>query len=160
MAVNKRYVANNRQSLMIIINHPGLGQTTIEFKPGYGLRSEGYFLTNDPEMQDALESDKRYEKSYRLAEIDNMDIAEYTARKIIAEREKEESKELPKENPAEETEQDNTPKKRSFETSQAAKDWLNKEHNVPFNQISNRKKIVDKATELGFNIEFLNDNNY
>jgi len=154
MAVNKRYVANNRQSLMIIINHPGLGQTTIEFKPGYGLRSEGYFLTNDPDMQDALENDKRYKKSYRLAEIDNMDIAEYTARKILSEK----KDETPKEPLT--TEVDNSPNKISFETSQAAKDWLNKEHNVPFNQISNRKKIVDKATELGFNIEFLNDNNY
>lgn len=144
MAVNKRYVANNRQSLVLVLV-TGENQMSIEFKPGYGLRDEGYFLTNDLKVQQILEKDPRYKKSYRLAEIDNMDIAEYIARNIIKE----------KETPKEVVKDDMKP----FTTSQEAKDWLNKEHAVPFNQITNKKKIIDKALELGFKIEFVNENN-
>jgi hypothetical protein len=165
MAVNKRYVANNRQSLMLIINS-GLSQQTIEFKPGYGLRNEGYFLTNDLAMQQALEKDHRYNKSYRLDAINNIPIAEWIARNTIAQKEKEKEDKLVKEvNPVPgETEQKKddvprVPEKVPFSTSQEAKDWLNKEHGVPFNQITNKKKIIDKAIELGLKIEFVNENN-
>ena len=146
MAVNKRYVANNRQSLVLVLV-TGESQMSIEFKPGYGLRNEGYFLTNDLKVQQMLEKDSRYNKSYRLAEIDNMDIAEYIARNCIKDKENE----TPKEAVNDDT--------KIFTTSQEAKDWLNKEYKVPFNQITNKKKIIDKALELGFKIEFENENN-
>lgn len=154
MAVNKRYVANNRQSLVLILNDPNMGQMTIEFKPGYGLRNEGYFLTNDPKVQQILEKDPRYNKSYRVDEIDNVPIAEYIARRTLN---------VPKDGGTKETVADEqgekNPERKEFATAQEAKDWLNKEHAVPLNQITNKKKIVDKAIELGFKIEFVNDNN-
>lgn len=53
------------------------GQLSIEFQSGYGMKREAYFITNNKEIQEVLEADKRFNNSYRLEEIDNINIAEY-----------------------------------------------------------------------------------
>ena len=73
--VNKRYTANNRQGLLIILMLPQGGQMSIEFKGGYGIRNEAFHFTNQEEVQLALENDPRFGKSYRLSEVDGMDIS-------------------------------------------------------------------------------------
>lgn len=142
MPENKRYVANNRQSLLLILSLPGGGQTSIEFRPGYGLQAEGYFLTNNEQVQEALEADKRFGKTYRLDEINNMPLTEYNARKSL----KEKGIELPKDTRLLE--------ERVFPRVQDAKEWLEKDHNVPISLIGNRAKIIEKARELGFLVKF------
>ena len=47
---------------------------------------------------------------------------------------------------------------KQFKNAQAAKEWLNKEHHVPASQLTNKGKIVEKAKELGFTIEFETEN--
>lgn len=143
--MNKRYTANNRQSLLLILMLPDAGQMSIEFKHGYSLRNEAYFMTNDETLQEVLENDVRYNKTYRLTEIDGMDVAEYNSRKDLAE-----SGEMP-----EIMNSDLTPM--SFPTAQAAKEWLTKEHAVPVIILANKGKIVEKAKELGFEVTFEND---
>lgn len=166
MSVNKKYVANNRRSMLLILGGRG-GQLTLEFKPGYGFSHEGCFLSNDESIQEALESDPRFNKSYRLAQIDNMDVAEFNARKVIKdsatskpvpEKIKEEvvtptGDQAPKEK-VEETPQ--VPEIPSFKTIQDAKNWLNKVHKVPFSQLGNKKKIFAKVEELKLNIKIEN----
>lgn len=78
--INKRYIANNRQSLNLAVKLQNDSTRTVEFNTGYGLKSEGYFLTDDPDLQKALEKDARFKKSYRLAEIDGVNIAEIEAK--------------------------------------------------------------------------------
>lgn len=41
-----------------------------------------------------------------------------------------------------------------FKTVQDAKNWLNDVHHVPFNEITNKEKVLGKASELGLNIVF------
>lgn len=84
--VNKRYVAINRQSLLLVVNVPNGGYRNVEFLNGYGLLNEGYVLTNEPELQEILEKHPRFNQSFRLAEIDNVPVAEYEARKQIAQQ--------------------------------------------------------------------------
>lgn len=146
MSVNKKYVANNRQSLLLILMLPSRGQISLEFNSGYGLNSEGFYLTNDEALQAVLESDKRFNKTYRLAEIDGISLVEYNARKEM--RENNLLPEEPKE-----------PEPKSFRTSQDAKEWLHKEFAVPYALILNKDKIKAKALELGFDVTFENDQN-
>lgn len=200
--VNKRYTANNRQGLLIILMLPQGGQMSIEFKGGYGIRNEAFYFTNQEEVQLALENDPRFGKSYRLSEVDGMDISEYLARKVIREREQEEkdllkSKVLELVPPVDPGADDNQTEDeegegkqpeiptappvvpvvppvssetstipeitgsdslKHFKNAQAAKEWLNKEHHVPASQLTNKGKIVEKAKELGFTIEFETEN--
>ena len=143
--MNKRYTANNRQSLILILILPTSGQMSIEFKHGYSIHNEAYFLTNDATVQEALEKDQRFGKSYRLSEIDGMDVAEYNSRKDMKEAgvSDGESNEL-------------TPL--SFPNAQTAKEWLHKDHSVPLALLTNKGKTYEKAKELGFEITFENDN--
>jgi hypothetical protein len=150
MSVNKKYQALNRQSLIMVVQVPGTDKTmTIEFKNGYGLQKDGYFLTNDPVIQDILEKDKRFKDVYALVEIDNVGIAEYNARKELG---------LDANNKPEAEEKPQGDGKKLFVNAQAAKDWLNAEHGVPFNAINNKTKVIEKAKELGFDIAFESDN--
>lgn len=143
--MNKRYTANNRQSLLLILIMPEGGQMSIEFKHGYSLRNEAYFMTNDEILQEVLEKDARFNKTYRLTEIDGMDVAEYNSRKDMAK-----SGAL-----SEATTSELTPM--SFPTAQAAKEWLTREHAVPVIVLANKGKIIEKAKELGFEVSFEND---
>lgn len=43
-----------------------------------------------------------------------------------------------------------------FKTVQDAKDWLNKEHGVSYNQILNRKQVIEQFKELNLNVSFEN----
>lgn len=147
MALYKRYVANDLQNLQIIISLPGSGQVTITFNSGYGLRREAYFLTDNETIQNALENDHRLNKSFRLAEINNMSVAEYEARLSIENAIKIAEEKDKKENP--------TPKE--FPTISAAKTWLHHELNVPMAKLGNKAAVIEKALELGFEISFLNE---
>jgi len=148
MGLNKRYVANNLQNLQLIISLPeDNGQATITFNAGYGLRSEAYFITDNEDIQQALEKDQRLNKSYRLEEINNMSVVEHeailsieNATRIAEEKDK-------KENP--------TPKE--FQTISEAKKWLHHELKVPIAKLGNKAAVVEKALEFGFELSFLND---
>ncbi len=142
---SKRYVANNRDSLLIILALPEKRQASIEFIPGYSLRREGYFITSNETLQQALEEDARFGKKYRLAEIDGMLIEEYNARKALGLKDKSVEKEGQTE--------------KSFKTVQQARDWLNREHNIPFTVLGNKARITEKACELGFQLTFETDQN-
>ena len=143
MTPNKRYVANNRQNLQIIVSLPeDKGQTTITFQTGYGLRREAFCLTNDAVIQKALESDKRFNKSYRLEEIDGVPIAEYNARLALESAEK---NEVNKESDLHEM---------KFDTVKDAKTWLNTEHHISFALLKNKETIKEEAEKLGFNVVF------
>lgn len=47
---------------------------------------------------------------------------------------------------------------RQFKNVQAAKDWLNDEHKVPFSQLTNKQKVIDEALKVGFILKFETDN--
>lgn len=165
--VNKRYVANNRRSLTMGVRLQSGQSYTIEFFNGYGLRNEGYFLTNNVEVQEALESDPRFNKSYRLEEIDNVNIAEYNAlqelkkRKVVVPAEEPKAEVITAETPAEPVDEvvAEESKNLEFDNAQTAKNFLNKEHGVPFSQMKNKAAILKSAEELGFKIVFKNDQN-
>lgn len=136
--MNKRYVANNRQNLQIIVNLPKQ-QVTITFNSGYGLRREAYFITRNEELQKALEEDARFNKSYRLAEIDNMNISEYNARKAI------ELSQMPE--PTQDME---------FRTNTDAKEWINRTHGVPYAKIVNKAMLTIEYAKLGITLKINN----
>ena len=143
MKSNKRYVANNRQNLQIIVSLPGdQGQTTITFQSGYGMMKEAFYLTDNKIMQEALESDKRFNKSYRLEEIDGMPLIEYNARVEL------ESGSKPAKEPK------IVLKDKHFDTVKDAKSWLNTEHQISFAVLKNKETIKEEAIKLGFNIIF------
>ena len=92
--VNKTYVANNRQEYSLVIASALLpnGSMILEFRGGYGMSPEAYYFTEDSLMQKVLEEDHRFGDSYRLAKINNMDVAEYNARLAIEANKKEQKK--------------------------------------------------------------------
>ena len=137
MTPNKRYVANKRQQLQIVVALAD-GQTTITFNGGYGLRPDAYYITNDEALQNALEKDSRFNVSYRLDEIDNVSTAEYQAKSIT-----QESKEA------------NLPVK-TFRTNTEAKDWINEYYHVPYNRITNKVQLIAEYEKQGFKLEFEN----
>jgi hypothetical protein len=152
MSANKRYTANNRQNLQITVNLPdNKGQVTLTFHSGYGLKSEGYYLTNNETIQTALEQDLRFNKSYRLSEINNVPFAEYSARKAIAEKgKKEETEALPVDGfvkPVKELEV------KTFPNYLSAKSWLCKNYTVMNYEITSKEILVSKYAEAGFEVK-------
>jgi hypothetical protein len=145
--MNKRYTANNRQSLLLILMLPDGGQMSIEFKHGYSLHNEAYFMTNDETIQEVLENSPKFNSTYRLSEVNGMDIAEYNSRKDLAE-----NGDLGSLSGGELTPM-------TFPNGQAAKEWLSKEpYNIAAGQLGSKAKIVEKAKELGFEVTFESDN--
>ncbi len=134
--MNKRYTANNRQNLQIVIGLPAKRQTTITFISGYGLKREGYFITENEDLQKALEKDDRFNRSFRLSEVDNMSIAEYNANADIKKK-KEQSEKI-------------------FKTIQEAKDWLNANYNVPYNKLGNKTLCEKEFKNVGLELHFEN----
>ena len=49
------------------------------------------------------------------------------------------------------------PQSLEFKTVQEAKNYLNSTHSVPFHQIGNEAKVVEKAKELGLDIHIVRD---
>ena len=146
MSENKKYIANNRQSLSMVMVLPGGGQHTIEFKPGYGLLNEGHYFTNDPKVQELLEKDKRFNKTYRLEEINNMNFREYNARKELGLLKKEETK--------------TNIIEKEFETVNAAKDFFHDEpYGIGTSKLTTKAQVVAIGKELNFNVTFKSDNN-
>ena len=133
---SKRYVANNRANLQIVVTLPDSGQVTITFNTGYGLRREGYFLTSNEAIQKAFESDKRYNLSYRLEEIDNIPLAEYEARKFLK------SNEVPVSNV------------KTFRINNDAKDWINSHYGIPYSRLINKAMLTEEYAALGFELQF------
>ena len=143
--MNKRYVAINRSSLILIAKLPeNKGQLSIEFQAGYGMKKEAYFITNNKEIQDVLESDKRFNESYRLEEIDNINVVEY------------EFIQTQKESVVNDS---NAIEKMQFNSINDARDFLaNEPYNIERNKLNNPKSILNRAKELGFEFEILNNN--
>lgn len=143
--MNKRYVAINRSSLILIAKLPeNKGQLSIEFQSGYGMKKEAYFITNNKEIQDVLESDKRFNESYRLEEIDNINVVEY------------EFLQTQKESVVNDS---NAIEKMPFNNINDARDFLaNEPYNIERNKLNNPKSILNRAKELGFEFEILNNN--
>jgi hypothetical protein len=147
----KKYVAINRKSLLIIIGLPDSNrQLSVEFSSAYGLNNEGFFYTKDELVQKALENDHRFNKSFRLAQIDNVDVAEYNARQEISKRQEE----VTEINPV----VPEGPEVISFDNINEAKDFLVSK-GVGKKQIPNPVAIVNRAKELGFTIEIKNIKN-
>lgn len=151
MSENKRYVANNRQNLQLTVDLPDKkGQITITFQAGYGLRREGYFLTNDEMIQSVLEGDARFNRSYRLSEINNVSLAEYNALKTIAE-----NKETTTEVTSEEVLTDDTqkPEVKTFANFLAAKSWLCKNYTAVYSEMKSKEILTAKYAEAGFELK-------
>ncbi len=145
MGTNKKYTSINRQSLLIVIALPQKkGQCTIEFKTGYGLSAEGYYFTNDPIIQEALESDKRFNKSFRLDKIDNVSIHEYNA-KITVDKQNEDD-ELP------------VIIEKVFSNVNGAKDFFKADpYEIPVSKLATKSAIIDQGKALNFDIKFETD---
>lgn len=149
----KKYVANNRSKLTLIVSLPEGGQTTIEFRKGYG--NEAYHLTNVEEMQNILENDPRFGESYRLEEIDNVFIKTYEARQLLLDKKTEEKPVDPPASP------DGTkvdpPACIEFKNINEIRDYLMGEpYNVESKKIPNLKAVENKAKELGIVFKILN----
>jgi hypothetical protein len=139
--VNKRYVAINRSSLILIAKLPeNKGQLSIEFQSGYGMKREAYFMTDKKEIQDVLEADKRFNNSYRLEEIDNIPVIEYEFRQAQKKDTKIEESEL---------------ETITFGSINEAKDFLVSK-GIEKKKIPNPAAIANRGKELGFNIEIIN----
>jgi hypothetical protein len=149
--VNKRYAAINRQNLILVVKSDEIpGKTfSITFTTGYGiLHPEAYFITNNPILQKVLENDPRFNDSYRLIQINGVELPEYYARQALA-KQKASMPILP----SKEDEQPEVEKQPVFSNVQAAKEWMNKKFDIPFSQINNKTKLLTKAKEL--NIKFI-----
>ena len=120
------------------------GQLSIEFQSGYGMKREAYFITNDKEIQDVLEADKRFNNSYRLEEIDNINIAEYEFRQTQQ---------------GSSVDKTTTLEKMQFNSINDARDFLTSEpYNIDKTKLNNPKAMLNRAKELGFEFEILNNN--
>lgn len=154
--VNKIYVANNRQGLLLVIKPTDTTQISINFNSGYGLRNEAYFGTDDPKLQESLEKDARFGKTYRLERVNNMDVAEWNARQDLEKTGKIKSIDtvIP------EAEETNPNKEITLDNAQAAKNFLNAEpYNIPFNQMKNKTAIFEEAKKLGLSLKLKTDQN-
>jgi len=146
---NKRYIGNNRQNYQVTVNLPeNKGQVTLTFNSGYGLRPESYLLTSDENVQAALEQDKRFNRSYRLTEIDNVPLSEYNARIAIAKKTKEE-KEI-KVLPVVDLE---VKEVKTFANFLSAKSWLSKNYEVVYSELINKEILAAKYAEAGFELK-------
>ena len=155
--VNKIYVANNRQGLLLVIKPTSTTQMSLSFNSGYGLRNEAYFGTDDPFLQEALEKDTRFGKTYRLERVNNMDVAEWNARQELKNSEVKTVKLPTEEN---QTSDKNNPKDILLDNAQAAKNFLNAEpYNIPFNQLKNKAAIFEEAKKLGLNLKLKSEQN-
>ena len=154
--VNKIYVANNRQGLLLVIRPTNTTQISINFNSGYGLRNEAYYGTDNPELQESLEKDARFGKTYRLERVNNMDVAEWNARQKL--KKAGEIKSINTVTPA--TEESNPNEEIILDNAQAAKNFLNAEpYNIPFNQMKNKAAIFEEAKKLGLTLKLKTDQN-
>ena len=147
MAVNKKYSAISRRNYLLSIDLPGRdGQINVDFKSGYGRNGDAFLFTDDPALQKALESDKRFNKTFRLESIDGMLIEEYEARKLIGQNV---------------TAVNNSPKLelKEFDDINGAKDFLKSEpNNVEGKKIPNLAAVQNRGRELGYDIVIKNQN--
>ncbi len=148
---NKRYIGNNRQNYQVTVNLPeNKGQVTITFNSGYGLRPESFFLTSDEYVQAALEQDKRFNRSYRLAEIDNVPLAEYMAKKAIAGK-KETASKITTEEVL--TNDNQKPEVKTFANFLAAKSWLCKNYTAVYSELNSKEVLAAKYAEAGLELK-------
>jgi len=146
MTPNKKYKSINRSGLLIVIVSPeSKRQFTIEFKPGYGRNAEGYYYTNDPVVQEAIENDKRFNKSFKIDKINNLSIHEYNAKTKSSKQ-------------GEVVPPTVVFVEKMFKNVNAAKDFFRADpYKVPVSKLATKALIVAKGKTLGFETKFEND---
>jgi len=136
----KKYISTGASPLSIDIMDRGVLHT-FDFRGGFKnpIFKPPSFLTDKIREQELLENHPSFNVSFKLEEtfIEKPGSKE---KKVIAELEA-------------------VPKDVEFRNTQEAKNWLNKQYNVPFTKINNKEKVIAMGQELGFNILFESDKN-
>lgn len=139
MAVRKKYISLGDNPLSIDIVVQGQLQT-FDFRGGIRqpIVVMPSLVTDDPKEQNLLENHAGFNVLFKLE-----------SEQKVGEEKKPEPLAIIEQIEAQEKE---------FNNAQEAKEWLNSEHSVPFNQITTKEKVIAKALELGFNVTFKSDN--
>lgn len=124
----------------------GQGKTKRRVVFSGGIRSPrripGTFSTNDPVLQEALESDTGFNKSWRLKKEKLLEKEKQEVANTIKES-------MPEEQPASLVVDDVT-------TVKSAKEYLTEKHGIKVSELPNRNAVIAKAKEV--NVEFPNLN--
>jgi hypothetical protein len=128
----KKYISKGASPLSIDIADNGR-LYTFDFKGGikHPVVKLPIYTTSDPKEQELLENYPGFGVSYVLAEQPAPEVAEEPEDSMTVKR---------------------------FKIVQEAKEWLNEKHEVPYNLITNKTRVLEKAMELGFLLEFETDN--
>ncbi len=133
---HKKYISTGANPLSIDIMDEG-HLRTFDFRGGlkHPVFKPPTYSTSKTWEQELLESHPSFNISFKLEE--DIIIPEPESKEeVITEMES-----VPDENV-------------EFSNTLEAKDWLNKEHGIPFTTINNKAKVIAKGKELGFNILF------
>ena len=137
----KKYISTGASPLSIDIMDRGILHT-FDFRGGFKnpIFKPPSYLTDKIEEQELLETHPSFNVSFKLEETFVEQSGSKKKEAVILE-------------------QESAPKDVEFRNTQEAKNWLNKNHNVPFTKINNKAKVIAMGQELGFNILFESDKN-
>jgi hypothetical protein len=136
----KKYISTGANPLSIDIMDEGI-LYSFDFRGGlkHPVFKPPVYVTSNVKEQQLLESYPSFNISFKLEET-FIEKSETKEEEVIIEME-------------------SASKDVEFRNAFEAKNWLNKEHNIPFTMINNKAKVIAKGQELGFNILFESDKN-